>query len=208
MRTEQRLPPSGRCCCLQRFLVKLHWPVSPAAPLVPAEFYKSVCSAFPPLQPRVLLGVCTAKPCPRFFSLSLNCFTFRASLVPSGNLWCASAMYLRKEMHPEQFIDGLFFLPTCSCFEETSCPGSKVLVPWWVLVLLVRLFRVPTQEKDPSPSPCLFCGVCLNFIMLLIIGVLKAWAVHKEFSRFSLCLIHHHLNNWKYQFVPLCHPVR
>lgn len=99
--------------------VELHWPVSPAA--------------FPPLQPRGLLGVCTAKPCPGFFSLSSNCVTFRASLMSSGNLWCASGIYLRKEMHPEQFIDGLFCLPTCSCFEETSCSGSRALVPWWAL---------------------------------------------------------------------------
>lgn len=113
--------------------VELHWPVSPAAPLVPADFYKSVCSAFPPLQPRDLLGVCTAKPCPRFFSLSLYCVTFRVSLMSSGNLWCASGIYLRKEMHPEQFIDGLLCLPTCSCFEETSRSGNKVLVSWWSL---------------------------------------------------------------------------
>lgn len=53
--------------------VKLHCPVSPAAPMGPADFYKSfICSAFPPLQPRDLLGVCIAEPWPRFFSLSLN----------------------------------------------------------------------------------------------------------------------------------------
>lgn len=113
--------------------VELHWPVSPAAPMVPAAFYKSLCSAFPPLQPRGFLGVCTAKPCPRFFSLSFNCFTFHVSLMSSGNLWCAPAIYLRKEIHPEQFIDSMFCLPTCSCFEETPCPGSKILVPWWSL---------------------------------------------------------------------------
>lgn len=67
---------------------------------------------------------------PQVFSLSLNCFTFCSSLMSSGNLWCASAIYLRKEMHHEQFLDGLFCLLTCSCFEEKSCSGSKVLVPW------------------------------------------------------------------------------
>lgn len=138
--------------------VKLHWPVSPAAPMRPADFYKSfICSAVPPLQPRDLLGVCIAEPWPRFFSLFLNWFTFHASLMSSCNLWWPSAIYLRKEMHPEQFTCSLFCLPTCSCFEEISCPWSKLLVPWWSLSEAVS--NGCSWEGSFSLTPSLLWGL-------------------------------------------------
>lgn len=142
METEQQLPSCGRCCCLQRPLVSTWNCTDPSClllPVVPGDLCKCgpfpVCWAFPPLQPRDLLGFCITDPRPRFLSLSLNWFTLRASLMASGNVWCTSAIYLWKEMHLQQFVYSLSSVspPSSSCFEEALCPGSKVLVLQWSL---------------------------------------------------------------------------
>lgn len=137
-------------------------------------FISQCAQLFLLFSPETCLVSALPSPAPGFFSVSLNHFTFHASLVTCGVL----------QVHPEQFIDILFCLLTCSCFEEIS----KFLFPDG---LLVRLFGITTQEKDPSPSPHLFCGVCLSFTTLLVNGVLKAWAAHRESSRLSPCLMHH-----------------
>lgn len=64
-----------------------------------------------------------------------------------------------------------FVSPPVLALKKHHVLGAELLFPDG---LLVRLFRMATQEKDPSPSLCLFCGVCLNFTTLLITGVLKA----------------------------------
>lgn len=209
MRTEQQLPASGRCCCLQRPLVSMWNCTALSHLLLPWDLQTFISLLYVQLfllsSPETCLVSALPSPGPGFslFPWTDSCFMLLwCPLVTCGVL---QPFIKGKKCILNNLYIACFVSPPVLALTKHRVLGAKFLFPDG---LWVRLFRMATQEKDPSPSPHLFCGVCLSFTTLLMNGVLKAWAACKEFSRFNACLIHHQLNNWKYPFVPLCHPVR
>lgn len=195
MRTEQQLSPSSRCCCLQRPLVSMWNCTDLSHLLLPwylLTFISQSVQLFLLTSPETCLVFALPSPAPGFSLLELfhiSCFSDVLS-----HLWHASAIYLRKEMHPEQFIDSLFCLPTCSCIEEASCPRSKILVHRWSLSEAVQSGH--SGEGSFTITPCVLWGLP-DLHHDVDEGGAQSLSCFEEFSRFNPCLMHHQLNNLK-----------